>query len=58
MMEARRDLKMLSAAFEDVDRSHKPRNATLKPGTDEKMDCLLESPEGTGALTFIRWNWF
>ena len=47
---------MLNAGFEDVDRRHKTRNATLKPGTDEKMDCLLESPEGTGALTFIQGN--
>ena len=54
--EAGRDLKMLNAGFEDVDRRHKTRNATLKPGTDEKMDCLLESPEGTGALTFIQGN--
>ena len=53
-VEARRDLKMLNAGFEDVDRSHKMRSATLKPGTVEKMDCLLESPEGTGALTFIQ----
>ena len=53
-MEARRDLKMLNGGFDDVDRSHKMKNATLKPGTDEKTDGLLESPEGTGALTFIQ----
>ena len=53
-VEARRDLKMLNGGFDDVDRSHKMKNATLKPGTDEKTDGLLESPEGTGALTFIQ----
>lgn len=46
------DVNMVNSGFEDAERSHKSKNATLKPGKDREMACLLEYLKG--ALSSVK----